>query len=250
MKLFDLSGKVALITGGSRGIGRATCLALARQGAYVVINYVSNVAAADETLAAVRAEGGDGEVMPFNVADADAVGKAVDDVNTRKQGLHIAVANAGVAIDGLLLRLKDADVDQMLSVNVKGALYLAKSVTRVMLRQKYGRVIFISSVVGESGNVGQVGYAASKGALLSIAKSLAKEYGSRNVTYNCVTPGFIATDMTAKISDAMRQNILDMTPVGRLGTPEEVAASVAYLASAEAGFVTGTALRINGGLYV
>lgn len=250
MKLFDLSGKVAIVTGGSRGIGRATCVALAQQGAYVAINYASNEAAATETLDLVRKAGSDGETMKFDVSDSEAVASAVDDLQKRKAGLHIAVANAGIAIDGLLLRLKDEDIAKTMSTNLNGALYLAKASIRHMMRQRYGRVIFMSSVVGESGNAGQAVYAASKGALLGAAKALAKEYGSRNVTVNAITPGFIETDMTSSIPDAMRQQLLGVTPLSRLGKPEEIAAAVVYLASSEAGFVTGHALRVNGGLYV
>jgi 3-oxoacyl-[acyl-carrier protein] reductase len=250
MKLFDLSGRVALVTGGSRGIGRATCVALASQGAYVAVNYHSNEAAAAETLAAVRAAGGDGEVMRFDVANGEAVTTAVDDLAKRKGGFHIAVANAGVAIDGLLLRLRDEDLAQTLATNLNGAIYLAKAALRLMMRQRFGRIVFMSSVVGEMGNAGQAAYAASKGALLAVAKTLSKEYGSRNVTVNAVTPGFIETDMTAAIPEAARAALMSATPLNRLGKPEEVAAAVAYLASNEAGYVTGQALRVNGGLYV
>jgi 3-oxoacyl-[acyl-carrier protein] reductase len=250
MKLFDLTGKVAIVTGGSRGIGRASCLALAQQGAYVAINYASNEAAAAETLELVRKAGSDGETIKFDVADGEAVANAVDDLQKRKSGLHIAVANAGIAIDGLLLRVRDEDLAKTMATNLNGALYLAKASIRHMMRQRWGRVIFMSSIVGESGNAGQATYAASKGALLALAKTLAKEYGSRGITVNAITPGFIETDMTASIPDAARQGLLSMTPLARLGKPEEIGAAVAYLASQEAGFVTGHALRVNGGLYV
>lgn len=250
MKLFDLSGKVAIVTGGSRGIGRATCIALAKQGAYVAINYISNEAAAMETLAQVRSVGGDGEIMQFDVANADAVTRAVDDLGRRKGGLHIAVANAGIAIDGLLLRLKEEDLNKTLAVNLHGAMYLARAAIRYMIRQKWGRIVLMSSVVGEMGNSGQAAYAASKGALLALTKTLAREYGSRNVTVNAITPGFIETDMTASIPEQGRQALLAATPLGRFGKPEDVAAAVVYLASEEAGYVTGQTLRVNGGLYV
>jgi len=250
MKPFDLGGKVAMVTGGSRGIGRATCVALAAQGAYVSINYATNEAAARETLALVKAAGGDGEIVGFDVGDSDAVTNAVDDLHKRKGGLHIVVANAGISIDGLLLRVRDDDLEKTLTINLQGALALSRAAIRVMMRQRWGRVIFMSSVVGEMGNAGQSAYAASKGALLALAKTLAKEYGSRGVTVNAITPGFIETDMTHGIPDAMRQALLTATPLARLGKAEEVAAAVVYLASQEAGFVTGHVLRVNGGLYV
>lgn len=250
MSMFDLAGRVALVTGASRGIGRSIAVALAKQGAFVGINYLRGAEAAEQTLAEVRAAGGDGELVPFDVADLEATGTAVEAFAAKHKGLHIAVANAGIAIDGLLLRLREEDLDKTLRTNVYGALGLAKAAIRGMLRQRFGRVIFLSSVVGEAGNIGQVAYAASKGALLSAARSLAKEYASRNITVNAVTPGFIETEMTAGVSEEMRRVILGATPLARLGKPEEVAAACVYLASNEASFVTGQTLRVNGGLYV
>ncbi|MEI8256056.1 MAG: 3-oxoacyl-ACP reductase FabG [Deltaproteobacteria bacterium] len=250
MGLFDLTGRTAIVTGGSRGIGRACCLALAQQGAYVAINYASNDAAAAETLEKVRAAGGEGELMKFDAADAEAVTKAVDDLHKRRGALHIAVANAGIAIDKLLLRVKDEDLAKTMATNLNGAVYLARASIRHMMKPRFGRVIFMSSVVGEMGNAGQATYAASKGALLALAKTLAKEYGSRGITVNAITPGFIETDMTASIPEAGRQGMLAATPLGRLGKPEEIGAAVAYLSSLEAGYITGHALRVNGGLYV
>jgi 3-oxoacyl-[acyl-carrier protein] reductase len=248
--MFELNGRIALVTGGSRGIGRAICIALAKQGAYVAINYQSNEAAANETLALVRAAGGDGELLPFDVANAEAVTKAVDELASRKKGLHIAVANAGITRDGLLLRMKDDDLAQVLAVDLQGPAYLARAAVRLMMRQKWGRLIFMSSIVGEMGNVGQAAYAAAKGGLIALCKSIAREYGSRNITANVVAPGFIETDMTAGLPEEVKKKYTEATPVLRLGKPEEVAAAVAYLASEEAAFVTGAVLRVNGGLYV
>lgn len=250
MKLFDLTGKIAIVTGGSRGIGRASSIALAQQGAYVAINYASNEAAAAETLDLVRKAGSDGEIVKFDVSDMEAVSNAVEDLHKRKGAVHIAVANAGIALDGLLLRVREEDLAKTMATNLNGALFLAKAAMRHMMRQKWGRVIFMSSVVGEMGNPGQATYAASKGALLALAKTLAKEYGSRGITVNAITPGFIETDMTASIPEAGRTALLSVTPLARLGKPEEIGAAVAYLASQEAGFVTGHVLRVNGGLYV
>jgi 3-oxoacyl-[acyl-carrier protein] reductase len=248
--MFELNGRVALVTGGSRGIGRATCVALAKQGAYVAINFQSNEAAANETLALVRAAGSDGELLPFDAASSDAITKAVDDLAARKKGLHIAVANAGVTRDGLLLRMKDEDLAHVLSVDLQGPTFLARAAVRLMMRQKWGRLIFMGSIVGEMGNAGQAAYAAAKGGLIALSKSIAREYGSRNITANVVTPGFIETDMTAGLPDEVKKKFIEATPIARLGKPEEVAAAVAYLASEEAAFVTGTVLRVNGGLYV
>ncbi len=248
--MFDLSGRVALVTGGSRGIGRATCEALAKRGAYVAVNFQSNEAAAEETLARVRAAGSDGELLPFDASDANAVTAAVDELATRKKGLHIAIANAGITRDALLLRMKDEDLAQVLAVDLQGPAFLARACVRVMMRQKWGRLIFMSSIVGEMGNAGQSAYAAAKGGLIALSKSIAREYGSRNVTANVIAPGFIETDMTAGLPDEARQYFVKNTPLARLGRPDEVAAAAVYLASEEAGFVTGTVLRVNGGLYV
>lgn len=248
-ELFDLSGKTALITGGSRGIGRACCVMLAQKGAYVAINFVSNSAAAEETLRLVREVGGDGELLQFDASSSEAVTKAVDDLATRKS-LHIAVANAGITRDGLLLRMKDEDLGDVLRVNLEGPAYLARAAVRVMMRQRWGRLIFMGSIVGEMGNAGQSAYAAAKGGLSGLAKSIAREYGSRNVTANVVSPGFIETEMTAGLPDEAKQSFLKATPAGRLGQANEVAAAVLYLASQEAAFVTGTTLRVNGGLYL
>ena len=246
--MFDLSGRVALVTGASRGIGRATAVALASQGAWVAVNYATNAAAAAETLAAMRAAGGDGELLPFDVSDASAVTAAVEGLVQRKGPMAIAVANAGVNIDALLLRAQEEDFDRMLATNVKGTLFLAKASVRSMMKARYGRIIAVSSVVGAMGNAGQTMYAASKSALVGMARSIAREYGSRGVTSNVVSPGYVETDMTAGMTDEVRKKLIEMTPAGRIGRPEDVAAAVVYLASAEAAWVTGQVLGVNGGL--
>lgn len=248
--MFDLSGRVAIVTGGSRGIGRAIALTLARQGAYVAVNYVRGREAAESCVAEIRAAGGDGEALGFDVADGAAVTAAVEGLKERRGALHVAVANAGVAVDNLLLRVSDEELAATFATNVHGAIYLARAAVRPMMRAKWGRFIAVSSVVGQMGNPGQTVYAASKAALAGAVKSIAKEYASRNITANVVAPGFIDTEMTAHIPAEARAKVLEATPAGRLGTPADVAAAVAYLASQEAGYVTGQVLGVNGGLYV
>jgi 3-oxoacyl-[acyl-carrier protein] reductase len=248
--MFDLTGKVALVTGGSRGIGRAAAEALAKRGAHVVINYVSNEAAARETAQGIEQAGGKVELVQFDVANGEAAEKAITEVAKRLGRLDILVASAGVAIDGLLLRLKDDDFDRILAVNVKGAVSCARAAIRTMMRAKTGRIVFLSSVVGEMGNAGQTAYAASKAALLGVTKSLAREYASRGITVNAVTPGFVDTDMTSGLTDEQKSAMLTAVPLGRTGTAQEIAAAITYLVSDEAGYVTGQALRVNGGMYM
>jgi 3-oxoacyl-[acyl-carrier protein] reductase len=248
--MFRLDGKIALVTGGSRGIGRACCEALASQGATVVINYVKGEAAARETIAAISQQGGSAEPCSFDVADSKAVETAVDGLVSRHGKIDILVANAGISVDGLLLRLKDDDLERMWHTNVRGAIACARSASRDMMRNRRGRMIFVSSVVGEMGNVGQTGYAASKAALIGAAKSIAREYASRNVTANVISPGFVDTDMTATMSPAQKEMLLKVVPLGRTGSARDVATACVYLASDEAGYVTGQVLRVNGGMYV
>lgn len=248
--MFDLTGKVALVTGGSRGIGRAAALALAQQGAQVVINYVSNEGAAREVAEQIQAAGGKAEIVQFDVGSSEAAEKAVAEVAKRLGRLDVLVCSAGIAIDGLLLRLKDEDFDRILAVNVKGAVACARAATKVMMRAKTGRVIFLSSVVGEMGNAGQTAYAASKAALLGVTKSMARELSSRFITVNAITPGFIDTDMTGALTDEQKTAINQNIPLGRTGKPEEIAAAIVYLASDEAAYITGQTLRVNGGMYM
>ncbi len=248
--MFRQDGRVALVTGGSRGIGRAVSIALARQGAHVVVNYAQNEAAAGEVVAAIQVAGGKAETCRFDVASEAAVQAAVKDVVGRHKRIDVLVNNAGISIDGLLLRVKEADLDKTFATNVKGAIFCAREVMRTMMRARYGRIVTISSVVGEMGNVGQVTYAAAKAALIGMTKSMAREYASRNVTVNAVTPGFIETDMTSGLTADYREEMKRHTPLGRFGVADDVAAAVVYLASEEAGFVTGEILRVNGGLYI
>jgi 3-oxoacyl-[acyl-carrier protein] reductase len=248
--MFRLDGKVALVTGGSRGIGRACCEALAEQGATVVVNYVKGEAAAREVASGIEAKGGKAEIVGFDVADGKATEAAMDAVIKRHGKLDVLVANAGIAIDGLLLRLKEEDLDRLFAVNVKGTLTCARVATKAMMRAKTGRVIFLSSIVGEMGNVGQTAYAATKAALIGAAKSIAREFASRNITVNVVAPGFIDTEMTSSMTPEMKEQMLKSIPLGRTGQAREIAAACAYLASDEAAYVTGHVLRVNGGMYV
>jgi 3-oxoacyl-[acyl-carrier protein] reductase len=248
--MFELGGKVALVTGGSRGIGRATAEVLAQQGARVFVTFVGNEAAARETVEAIQAAGGSAEALRVDVADTAAAEAAVADVAKRAGRLDVLVANAGVSIDGLALRLKDEDFDRTLAVNLKGSVACSRAAIKVMMRAKTGRIILLSSVVGEMGNVGQTAYAASKAALLGVAKSLAREYASRGITVNAVAPGYVDTDMTSGLTGELREKMLAAVPLGRTGTAREIAAAIAYLASDEAAYVTGQTLRVNGGMYM
>lgn len=248
--MFELNGKVALVTGGSRGIGRAICEALASRGATVAVGYASGEGPAEETVRGIIDAGGRAERVRIDVSDTASAEQVVADTAKRLGRLDILVANAGIAIDGLLLRLKDEDLDRTFTVNLKGALATARAAIKPMVRNKSGRIIFISSVVGEMGNAGQTAYAASKAALLGAAKSIAREYASRSITVNAITPGFIDTDMTRALTPEQRTQIAAQIPLGRIGSAQEIAAAAVYLASDEASYITGHALRVNGGMYM
>jgi 3-oxoacyl-[acyl-carrier protein] reductase len=245
-----VAGRVALVTGASRGIGRACAEALAEQGATVIVNYVKGEAAAREVADAITAKGGKAEIAGFDVADSKAIDAAVDDIAKRHGKVDILVANAGISIDGLLLRLKDEDLDRLFATNVRGAIACARACSRGMMRARWGRIVFMSSVVGEMGNVGQTAYAATKAAVMGAAKSIAREYASRNITCNVVSPGFIDTDMTATMTPEMKEQLGKIIPLGRTGTAKDVAAACLYLASEEAGYVTGQVLSVNGGMHM
>lgn len=248
--MFDLKDKVALVTGASRGIGRATAEALAERGATVIVNYVRGEALAREVADGITKAGGKADVAGFDVADTEATEKAIDALVKKHSRLDVLVANAGIAVDGLLLRVKDDDLTKLFDINVRGAITCAKAAIRPMMRAKTGRIIFMSSVVGEMGNVGQTGYAASKAALLGVTKCIAREYATRNITVNAVAPGFIDTDMTEGMNEQAKSHILSAIPLGRTGTARDIASACVYLASDEAGYVTGQVIRVNGGMYV
>ena len=246
----NLTGKTALVTGGSRGIGRAICLELARLGANVAVNYAGNAAAAEETVAACQAMGVDAFAIQASVADGEAVTAMFQAVLERFGHLDILVNNAGITKDNLALRIKDADFDAVVDTNVKGAFLRMKAAYCLMMKQRYGRIINMSSIVGLRGNAGQANYAASKAGLIGMSKSIAKELASRNVTVNLVAPGFIDTDMTAVLPEAARTAMLASIPMARLGQPEDVARAVAFFASEHAGYITGQVLCVDGGMAV
>lgn len=248
--MFSLSGKVAIVTGGSRGIGRAVAEALAAQGAHVVVTYVKGEAEAQKVADGIASRGGQAEILGFDVAEMKPSEEAIAAAAKRLGRLDILVANAGIAVDGLLLRVKEEEIDRVFAVNVKGALACARAATKVMMRARTGRVVFLSSVVGEMGNAGQAVYSASKAALLGLTKTLAREYASRGITVNAVTPGFIDTDMTTGLSAELKETMLKAVPLGRTGRADEVASAIAFLCSDEAGYITGQTLRVNGGMYV
>jgi len=245
-----LAGSVALVTGGSRGIGRAVCVALASRGARVVVNYRAQEAAAKETAALCAAAGAEAVISGFDVADRAAAAAAIDQIASSEGGLHILVNNAGIALNGLLLRYKDDDWDRTMAVNLDGVYACTKAALKHVLKAKErGRIIHLTSVVGEMGNTGQVAYGATKAAVIGFTKSLAREVASRGVTVNAVAPGYIETDMTAEhLTDAARAGLMARIPFGRVGTPEEVAGAVAFLAGPEAAYITGDVMRVNGGL--
>jgi 3-oxoacyl-[acyl-carrier protein] reductase len=211
---------------------------------------VSGAESAQQAVSGIVAAGGKAEAIQVDMADAAASEKAVAEVGKRLGRLDVLVANAGISIDALLLRLKDEDLHKILSVNVVGAVACARAAVKIMMRAKTGRIVLLSSVVGETGNAGQTAYAASKAALLGVAKSIAREYASRNITVNAIAPGYIETDMTGALTNEQRQAMLAGIPLGRPGTAAEIAASVAFLASDEAGYITGQVIRVNGGMYM
>ena len=242
--MFDLTGKTALVTGATGGIGAAVARALHAQGATVAIS--GTRAAVLETLAGEL--GSRVYVLPCDLADKDAVEKLVPDAEAKMEKLDILVANAGVTKDNLFVQLKDEDWDQVIAINLTSTFRLTRAAVKTMMRRRYGRVIGISSVVGVTGNPGQGNYTASKAGLIGMMKTVGAEYAKRNVTANCIAPGFIATPMTDKLNEKQREGILARVPAGRLGTPADIASAAVYLASDEAAYVTGQTIHINGGM--
>ena len=246
----NFTDRIAVVTGGSRGIGRAVCLELARRGAHVALCYAGNEAAAKETVAACEAEGARAMAVRCDVSDESQV-KALMDAALKEFGrIDILVNNAGITRDGLLMTMKEADFDAVLDANLKGAFLCMKAVSRPMMKQRYGRIVNLSSVVGLRGNAGQANYAASKAGLIGLTKSAARELASRGITVNAVAPGFIDTDMTAALPEAAREALLASIPMARLGQPQDVARAVAFFAGPDAGYITGQVLCVDGGMAV
>ena len=246
----NLNGQVALVTGASRGIGRAIALALSQAGAYVVINYRGNQQAAESTLIELNRTGGRGELCQFDVSVETQVDAAVKKIVDRQGKVDILVNNAGMTVDNLLIRVKSEDWDQVIGTNLRGTVFCTKSVCRVMIRQRYGRIVNLSSVVGQTGNVGQSVYAATKAGILGFTKSMARELAPRGITVNAVAPGFIETEMTANLAPQHQEELLRSIPLGRFGRSEEVAQLVGFLVGSEAAYITGQVIGVNGGLYM
>jgi 3-oxoacyl-[acyl-carrier protein] reductase len=248
MSELEFSGQVALVTGASRGIGRAIAMALARHGLRVIGTATTDAGA--QAIGEALADFSNCRGLTLDVNDAARVDSAVDGIVKEHGALHVLVNNAGITRDTLSMRMKDEDWDAVLDTNLKSVFRLSRAVMRTMMKQRYGRIVNITSVVGANGNAGQANYSAAKAGVAGMTKSLARELGARGITVNCVAPGFIATDMTAGLPEAQRAALLGQIPIGRMGTPKEVADAVVFLASPQAGYITGSELHVNGGMYM
>lgn len=246
----NLQNQIALVTGASRGIGRAIALELVRQGAKVVGTATSAAGAAAISEYLEQAQPGCGKGVVLNVNDAAACIAVIDDVQKEFGGLSILVNNAGITQDQLAMRMKDEEWDNVIATNLTAVGRLSRAVLRGMMKARNGRIINITSVVGSAGNSGQMNYAAAKAGVAGMSRALAREIGSRNITVNCIAPGFIDTDMTKVLGEQQTAALLQQIPLGRLGAPEDIAAAVAFLASPQAAYITGTTLHVNGGMYM
>jgi 3-oxoacyl-[acyl-carrier protein] reductase len=245
----DLQGQRALVTGASRGIGKATALMLGGRGA-TVVGTATTEAGAQSITEYLRAEGVQGSGVQLDVTSEAKIDSVVAELEKAHGSISILVNNAGITQDSLAMRMKESEWDAVIDTNLKSVFRLSKAVLRGMLKERWGRIINITSVVGSSGNAGQINYAAAKAGVAGMTRSLAREISSRGITVNCVAPGFIDTDMTRELTEAQRAGLLQQIPLGRLGNPEEVAAAVAFLASPQAAYITGTTLHVNGGMYM
>ncbi len=244
-----LDGQIALVTGASRGIGQAVAMELGKQGA-TVVGTATSQAGADNISSYLSQAGIKGVGLALNVKDPAQIEQVLQAIRAQFGEISILVNNAGITRDNLLMRMKEEEWDDIMDTNLKSVFRLSQAVLRAMMKARYGRIISIASVVGTMGNAGQTNYAAAKAAIIGFSKSLACEVGSRNITVNCVAPGFIDTDMTRALSEEQRNDLLSHIPLGRLGTVQDIAASVAFLASPQAGYVTGTTMHVNGGMYM
>ncbi|HEY9574865.1 MAG TPA: 3-oxoacyl-[acyl-carrier-protein] reductase [Lachnospiraceae bacterium] len=242
--------KIAVVTGASKGIGRAIALALAKQGNYVVINYSGSKEAAENVLSEVKKEGGQGEVYQCDVADFENTKEMMEDLIKRHKKIDILVNNAGITKDGLAMGMSEEDFNKVLDVNLKGAFHTVRHVIRTMIKQRGGRIINISSVSGIMGNAGQLNYSAAKAGLIGMTKTLARELAGRNITVNAVAPGFIETQMTEKLSQNIKDAVTGQIPLGRFGKPEDIAEMVSFLASEKAAYITGQVFCVDGGLNI
>ena len=243
-----LKNKVALVTGASRGIGRAIALQLAAEGAKIAINFAGNTAKAEEVKAEIESNGGEAQLVQADVASAESVDEMVKKVADTWGRIDILVNNAGITRDGLLMRMKDTDFDDVISTNLKGVYNCTKAVSKLMIKQRNGRIVNMASIVGITGNAGQTNYAAAKAGIIGFSKSAAKEFAARGITVNVVAPGFIETDMTAVLSDNIKETMLKDIPLGRAGKPEDIAQAVKFLVSDDAAYITGQVLRVDGGM--
>jgi 3-oxoacyl-[acyl-carrier protein] reductase len=244
----SLTGEIALVTGASRGIGRAIALALGKAGAEVIVNFVSNAERAEEVVREITSQGGKASSLKFDVGNTEETQSAIDGVLKEKKKISILVNNAGITRDGLMMRYNVDDWDKVLDTNLRGAFVASQAVIRVMMKERKGAIIHISSIVGITGNAGQAAYCAAKAGLIGLTKSMAKELASRNIRVNAVAPGYIATDMTESLTAEQKEGILKEIPLGRVGTAEEIADAVLYLASPAANYVTGQTIVVDGGM--
>ncbi|MEK4042985.1 3-oxoacyl-[acyl-carrier-protein] reductase [Paenibacillus sp. FSL H8-0048] len=245
-----LKGQTALVTGGSRGIGRSIALALAAHGVKVAVNYSGSLQAAEETVARIHELGSEGIALQGNVGRSSDAENLVKEVIQAWGKIDILVNNAGITRDNLIMRMKEEEFDQVIETNLKGVFNCLKAVTRPMMKQRYGRIINISSVVGVTGNPGQVNYTAAKAGVIGMTKSAARELSSRGITVNCIAPGFIDTDMTRELSDEVRSELIKGIPLGELGRAEDIANAAVFLASEGAAYMTGQTLHVDGGMYM
>ncbi|MBP1156048.1 MULTISPECIES: 3-oxoacyl-[acyl-carrier-protein] reductase [unclassified Paenibacillus] len=245
-----LTGKVALVTGASRGIGRAIALSLADAGADVAVNYAGSEAAAAETVQQIESMGRKAIKVKANVGSVQEVEDMFKHVLETFGRIDILINNAGITRDNLIMRMKEEEFDQVIETNLKGVFNCLKAASRPMMKQRFGRIINISSVVGALGNAGQTNYVAAKAGVIGMTKSAAKELASRGITVNCVAPGFIETDMTDKLSGEMREQLLKQIPLARLGQPEDIAKAVRFLASEDSSYMTGQTIHVDGGMYM